>query len=191
MCILILLLTVVPTVELYLLIQIGHNIGAPNTILLVITTGVVGSFLARQEGIRTLYEIQKETASGQLPGRKLVDGVLILIGGVLLITPGVITDIVGLLIIFPLTRILFRESLIRSLKHKISWQQGGGWQQSGGFFAYNHDKTTSAYSDGEENIFENAENDEILQDVYHEVNDDDKIITVYPENAADQDEKSS
>ena len=120
MCgVLILLFTVVPTIELLLLIQIGKHIGTPATFGLVICTGVLGGAFARYEGWKTLTQIRRQLEQGQVPARKLVDGLLILIGGVLLITPGVVTDILGLGMILPGTRVIFRELLIRFMKNKI------------------------------------------------------------------------
>jgi UPF0716 protein FxsA len=120
MCgLLVLLFTVVPTIELFFLIKIGQHVGATPTVGLVLFTGVLGAALCRIEGWRTISLIRQDMAQGILPGRRLLDGLLILIGSVLLITPGVITDILGLCMIFPLTRPLFREALIRILKKKI------------------------------------------------------------------------
>ncbi|MCY4442050.1 MAG: FxsA family protein, partial [Deltaproteobacteria bacterium] len=89
---LLLLFTVVPLVELYLLIEVGSVIGGLNTILLVLGTGALGAFLARLEGLRTLGQIQRNLNQGIVPAEEMVDGVIILVAGLLLITPGILTD---------------------------------------------------------------------------------------------------
>jgi UPF0716 protein FxsA len=101
---LLLLFTVVPAVELYLLIWLGQHIGAGTTVLIIITTGAVGAALAKREGLGVLRSIQEETLRGVPPGDRLIEGVLVLVGGVLLITPGVLTDLTGILLIMPWTR---------------------------------------------------------------------------------------
>lgn len=99
-----LLFVIVPLVELALLIQVGQWVGLGPTILLVLATGVGGAALARREGLRTLRSIQNQLAQGRLPGDELMDGAAILFGGALLLTPGVLTDFVGLSFLFPGTR---------------------------------------------------------------------------------------
>ena len=99
-----LLFTIVPTVELYLLIQIGKQIGGVPTIAMVIAMGMLGAALARAEGLRVLREWQRSLAAGTVPTDGVVSGVLILLGGVLLITPGVLSDVAGLLLFIPPVR---------------------------------------------------------------------------------------
>lgn len=101
------LFTVVPLVEVFLLLRIGALIGAPNAFAIVIITGVVGAWFARSQGRQVLNKIQQQTSQGQLPANDMIQGLMILIGGILLVTPGILTDIVGLSLVFPLTRKLF------------------------------------------------------------------------------------
>jgi UPF0716 protein FxsA len=96
-----LLFTLVPLVELYLLVTIGGWMGAGPTIALVAVTGIVGAWLARREGRKALVSYQESLAKGQLPEEGIVSGLLILAGGVLLITPGVLTDMFGLAMMIP------------------------------------------------------------------------------------------
>ncbi len=103
--------TVVPLVELYFLIKIGGYIGALNTILLIIGTAFVGAFLARLEGIRTIRQISHNLSQGIVPAEEMVDGLLILVGGILLITPGVLTDLFALFLLIPFTRTHFKRWL--------------------------------------------------------------------------------
>ena len=88
---LILVFTIVPLAELYILIKIGSHIGGFNTILLVLMTTVLGALLARLQGLRTLRQIQLSLSQGQIPAEELIDGVLILFGGILLVIPGVLS----------------------------------------------------------------------------------------------------
>ena len=99
-----LLFTLLPAFELWLLMQIGDVIGFAETIFLIIITGIVGASMAKREGLSVLMQIQQEAQRGSPPGDKLVEGLLILVGGVLLVTPGVMTDFFGFSLIFPITR---------------------------------------------------------------------------------------
>lgn len=116
---LILLFTIVPIVELAILIKLGAYIGVFNTILIVILTGVVGATLARIQGLKTLYKVQEKLTEGQLPTGHILDGFLILVAGLLLLTPGLITDTAGFLILIPFTRKLLKEYCIRWFKKMI------------------------------------------------------------------------
>lgn len=95
---------VVPLIELVLLIRIGQWIGLLPTVLLVIATGLVGAALARREGMRTLLLIQADLQAGRFPVGRLLDGALILFAGALLLTPGVLTDVLGLALLVPSSR---------------------------------------------------------------------------------------
>jgi len=108
---LLLLFVLIPAVELYVLIQIGSAIGAGYTLLLILATGVLGSWLAKTQGLATWRALNERLASGQIPGRELMDGAIILVCGTLLLTPGVITDAIGLLGLVPVTRSAFRGAL--------------------------------------------------------------------------------
>jgi UPF0716 protein FxsA len=116
------LFTAVPTAELYLLFEIGDRIGGAETILLVIVTGILGARMAQREGLNVIRQIQEDSVNGVPPADKLVEGVLILVGGVLLITPGVMTDIAGLSMIFPLTRRLLAGTAKGILKNRMTFE---------------------------------------------------------------------
>lgn len=126
-----LLFTIVPFVELYLLILLGRVFGAVPTILLVLGTGFVGAALARSEGMRVVRKWQTAVAEGRVPDEGVLSGILVLVGGVLLITPGVLTDMAGLLLLFPSTRIVVADIMRRHLEKKIRegsvhvWTAGG------------------------------------------------------------------
>ena len=108
-----LVFTIVPLAELYILIKIGSHIGGFNTILLVLMTTVLGALLARLQGLRTLRQIQLSLSQGQIPAEELIDGVLILFGGILLVMPGVLTDLFALVLLLPFTRTYFKRWLRR------------------------------------------------------------------------------
>ena len=120
---LILLFIFVPIIELALLIEVGQYIGTFYTILLVIVTGVVGGFLAKLEGLRVWHALQNDLRQFKMPTDRMIDGALILVGGVFLLTPGIITDVLGFLLIIPFTRFPLREYLkkrfIRKMKNSI------------------------------------------------------------------------
>jgi UPF0716 protein FxsA len=120
-----LLFTVVPVVELYLLIKVGGLIGALPTIAIVLVTGAAGASLARWQGLAALQEIQRAMNEGRVPGQELLAGVLVLAGGLLLVTPGLITDVTGLLLLVPPVRRLVARGLAGYFRHRIEVHVGG------------------------------------------------------------------
>jgi UPF0716 protein FxsA len=110
---------VVPLLELVLLIKIGQLVGLWPTLALVVTTGVLGAALARAEGLRVLFQFQRELASGKLPGQALLDGICVLIGGAFLLTPGILTDLTGFSLLFPVTRRWIQKTVRRRLERGL------------------------------------------------------------------------
>ncbi len=106
---LLLLFTLVPILELSLLIWLGQHIGFWPTVGIIAGTAVLGSFLAHREGLSVLSRFRERVASGAMPSDELTDGILILIAGALLLTPGVLTDLVGFLGLFPPTRAVIKR----------------------------------------------------------------------------------
>jgi UPF0716 protein FxsA len=98
-------------VELYLLIKVGTVIGSLNTILLVILTGFAGAWLARMEGMNTMFKVRQSLNQGLMPAEELIDALIILIAGLVLITPGLMTDGFGLLLLWPVSRNRFKRFL--------------------------------------------------------------------------------
>ena len=117
---LILLFTVIPVIELSLLIKVGQHIGMGYTLVIVVLTGVTGAYLAKLQGLCVLRKIQDDVNQGRMPADKLFDGVLILCSGLLLLTPGFITDIVGFMGLIPYTRWMFKRWLKRKIENMIS-----------------------------------------------------------------------
>jgi len=107
--------TLIPVIELYLLIKIGTLLGGFNTILLVILTGFLGAWLARLEGMNTMMKLRTNLQQGLMPAEELIDAVIIFVAGVVLITPGLITDVFGLLLLWPLTRNKFKRMVRKKL----------------------------------------------------------------------------
>ncbi|MGQ0823814.1 MAG: FxsA family protein [Actinomycetota bacterium] len=103
----------VPIVELYVIIQVGQEIGILNTLGVMIIMSVIGAWLARHEGAWVLKRMRDQLDAGRMPTNELIDGALILAGGLLLLTPGFVSDAVGILLLFPPTRVPFRALLKR------------------------------------------------------------------------------
>ncbi len=116
---LILLFTLVPLIELSLLIELGRHIGLGSTIAIVIVTGVIGAYLAKYEGFKVISGIRQELGAGKIPAKGLIDGVIILAGGLLLLTPGLLTDTIGFLALIPVTRNYLKQYLKKKFKQKI------------------------------------------------------------------------
>ncbi len=106
---LLLLFICVPLIEVLILIKLGSLLGFWPTILLVIGTGIIGAYLAKLYGLTIWYKIQQDLNAGLMPADKLVDGLLILIGGIVLLTPGLLTDILGISLLIPFTRDFFKK----------------------------------------------------------------------------------
>jgi len=115
-----LLFTVVPLVELYLLIAVGRVLGPMATIGLVLVTGAVGAWFARLEGARVIRRWQEAMARQQIPKDGVIDGFLIFIGGLMLITPGILTDIAGLSMVMPPTRRVIAGFVRRWVERQIA-----------------------------------------------------------------------
>jgi len=112
------LLTAVPVAEIYILIHLSDEIGWDGTLLIVIISGILGAQLLRRQGTSILLEIQKSSGQGHLPSEALIKGFFTFIGGLLLLTPGVLTDVLGLSLIFPPTQRLWKTHFSRA------WQKG-------------------------------------------------------------------
>lgn len=110
----------VPLLELALLIQVGRWIGLLPTVGLVFTTGVLGAALARREGLRTLSAFQRELSVGRLPGGALMDGLAILLGGAFLLTPGILTDLLGFLLLVPVSRRVIQNEVRKQLEARVA-----------------------------------------------------------------------
>ncbi len=113
MVIVLLLLVVAPLVELYVIIQVAHVIGAWETIALLVVESMIGAWLLKRQGLTVLARIANAVDNGRVPGRELVDGFLILLAGALMVAPGFIGDVIGYLLLIPATRALVRIPLMK------------------------------------------------------------------------------
>lgn len=158
-----LLFAILPIVEIALLINVGEVVGGWNTVAIVIITAFIGAHLVKQEGIQTLTNAQNKMRAGEMPGHEMAEGVLLLVAGVLLVTPGFITDGIGFLFSMPLTRPLLAKVLVKQFGHKIvmhhsgeaSFHHGGfqheshqqsKFQQQSGSFHYQSDQQPTSQS---------------------------------------------
>ena len=108
--------TIIPIIEIFLLIEIGSMFGALTAVTLVILTGFLGAFLARMQGLQTLYRIQESLREGRMPSVELLDALLIGIAGLVLLTPGFLTDSAGFLLLIPVTRNAIKNWLRRQIE---------------------------------------------------------------------------
>ena len=116
--------TLVPFIEIYLLIKIGGQVGAFNTILIVILTGLLGASLARLEGIKTMTKVRESLNRGELPAEEMLDAMLIFVAGVVLLTPGFLTDLTGLALLVPKLRYWFKRWLRRKFDEWLEKTNG-------------------------------------------------------------------
>ncbi len=119
---LLLMFTIIPLIELYILIRLSTIFGALTTISIVIGTGILGAYHAKRQGVSVMHRIRDEMRYGRFPADEMIEGLLLLIAGVVLITPGLLTDITGFLILVPTTRVPIKNWV----KKKIS-----GFHQAG------------------------------------------------------------
>ena len=116
---LLLLFTLVPVVELAVLIEIGQHLGMLPTVAMVLATGALGAALARREGIQAFHRLRDSIGQGSFPGEAILDGVLILGGGLLLLTPGILTDLLGFAALVPTTRYFIKYYLKTAIERRI------------------------------------------------------------------------
>ncbi len=116
---LILIFIVVPLIEILLLIEIGSRIGALNTIFIIVLTGILGASLMRHQGFTIIRNIQRDLSQGRMPTGELINGALVLVGGIVLLTPGFFTDAVGFVLLLPATRALILKKIQLLIRRKI------------------------------------------------------------------------
>jgi UPF0716 protein FxsA len=127
-----LIFILVPIAEIYVIIQVGQAIGALWTVLLLIADSIIGARLLSWQGRRAWLRFQEALAAGKVPHREVMDGVLIILGGAFLLTPGFITDVFGLVLLIPPTRAVVRRALARIIVRRrlrfarvVTWAPGG------------------------------------------------------------------
>ena len=134
-----LLFLLVPVAELYVIYKVGDAIGIGWTFLLLAADSLLGSLLLKSQGRAVWRRFNDHLAQGRMPHREVIDGVLVIFGGAFLITPGFLTDIIGLALLLPPTRAIFRRFLVRRLGRRV---MVGGTRRD-----YDHEGTARDYDD--------------------------------------------
>src|SRR3954469_22181224 len=132
MALLVLLFIVVPIVELFVIIQVGEAIGVLPTIALLVVDSILGSVLMKAQGRAAWRRFNAALAEGRIPHREVLDGALVIFGGALLLTPGFLTDVLGVLLLLPPTRAIVRAALVRRLLPRLVIGGLGGAGRMGG-----------------------------------------------------------
>lgn len=150
---------IVPIIEMAVLIEVGGMIGAIKTIGLVMLTAVIGVWLLRLQGFATLRSVRAKLAAGQLPDTELIEGVFLIIGGALLLTPGFVTDGVGFICLLPWTRKAMARSVLERNLLRPKHFPGAGMDESGDifnheFFQQGFKEDKPADSDNKDNVIE-------------------------------------
>ncbi|KAB7705921.1 membrane protein FxsA [Bacillus aerolatus] len=110
---------IIPALEIGLLLFSGKMIGVFPTVLLILATGFTGAYLAKKQGVHALTRLREDVQNGQFIGEAVIDGVCILIGGLLLLTPGFVTDLLGFLLLFPYTRRVLKPLVLKTFKNSF------------------------------------------------------------------------
>lgn len=110
---------IIPAIELWGIIQVGAKFGGWTTFGILLFIGLIGAYLAQAEGRKVWLEAQRQMQQGQIPGRMLLDGICVLLGGVLLFIPGFFSDIIGITLLLPFTRPFYRQLLLNWLEKKM------------------------------------------------------------------------
>ncbi|KQL20790.1 FxsA family protein [Cytobacillus solani] len=113
---LLLLIIIVPAAEIGVLLLSGNVIGVWPTLGVILFTGVLGAYLAKKQGLEAIRKVQEQLRYGQMPGEAILEGICILAGGILLLTPGFITDITGFLLLAPPTQSFFRKLILKGFR---------------------------------------------------------------------------
>lgn len=113
------LIVVIPIIEFYGYVFVGERLGLGKTIFLTLATSLIGGLMMQFEGRKIMADAKTQMAGGMVPGRMAVDGICVFGGGILLLIPGFFTDIIGFLLVFPLTRPLFRYPILKWVQKKL------------------------------------------------------------------------
>jgi UPF0716 protein FxsA len=117
---LLLLFILIPVVEIAMLIEVGSIIGTGNTIAVILLTAIIGAYMVKLEGLGVMYRIQQNMNQGTFPAEEMINGMMILVAGALLLTPGFFTDAIGFLMVIPVTRNLIKQVTRKIIEKKIS-----------------------------------------------------------------------
>ena len=129
---LVLAFLVMPLVELYVILQVGHAIGVLPTLGLLLLDSVLGAWLVKREGIKVWRAFRGAIEAGRVPARETADGALVILGGALLLTPGFVTDVLGAVCVLPPTRALIRRMVLRLTLGRFGVHKETGRARRGG-----------------------------------------------------------
>ena len=149
-----LLFIIIPVIEIYLLITVGGHIGALWTVLLVVTTAVIGVNLLRYQGFSTLRRAQQNMAKGAMPAMEMMEGLFLAVGGALLITPGFLTDSIGFLCLLPFTR----RAIIRYIMANATLKMSGFSAQQGYYSPQQNNQSSHSQSRQDSETSSQADN---------------------------------
>jgi len=144
-----LVFTSVSLLEIFVLVKVGGFLGAWPTVMLVIITALVGSALVRSQGLQLLQQLQQRLAQGEMPGQQLIEGVMLLVTGVLLVTPGFVTDLCGLLLLQPKIRGSLAKIVLANVKLNPNMSMSGHYSQSQTGSPFSRSKTDKDAIEGE------------------------------------------
>ena len=144
-----LVFTSVSLLEIFVLVKVGSFLGAWPTVMLVIIMALIGSALVRSQGIQLLQQLQQRMAQGEMPGLQLIEGVMLLVTGVLLVTPGFVTDFCGLLLLQPKIRAGIAKTVLANVKLKPSVSMSGHYYQSQTGSSFTNKKVDEDVIEGE------------------------------------------
>ncbi len=159
--IVLLLLIGVPTLEVFVFIEIGGQIGLFNTVSIICITAIIGTYLLRRQGLSVLNRVQHSLSKNELPVKEIVDGVFLLIAGILLLTPGFVTDGIGFILFVPLIRLLLGQYFLIYLSKKGHNQP---WDNTNQNESQQHFNTNS------------NQNDTIIDGNFEEIDDEQKKL---------------
>tara|TARA_A200000159_G_scaffold89755_3_gene83255 strand:- start:48019 stop:48576 length:558 start_codon:yes stop_codon:yes gene_type:complete len=143
--VLFILFAVLPILEIALLVNVGSIIGGWNTIGIVILTAFIGSYFVKREGISTLQTAQAKMQRNEMPGKELVEGLMLVVAGVLLVTPGFITDILGFMFVLPGTRHLLAAQVSKHMKMRVVMPGAGAGGAGPGASGFNTNRQQSPF----------------------------------------------
>ena len=114
--------SIIPVMEIAILIKVGSFVGVTETIAVILLTAVIGAFLVRKEGLTVMYKLRQKISEGVMPAEEILDGVMILIAGALLLTPGLVTDFVGFALVIPPSRRFIKKALKWYIEKKFFYR---------------------------------------------------------------------
>jgi len=159
-------------IEVYVLMSIGSLLGAELTIGIIILTAFTGSYLVRNQGLQTVQKLQARLAAGEAPGQEIVEGIMLLVCGVLLVTPGFVTDALGLLVLTPQIRGRLAKALLDQYKDRIIPQS----TFTAGAQGFQYSSQSSSPFQQQPGSTNTAKNDGVIEGDFVEVDSDDKKL---------------